>query len=116
MRGPTAIFRRSLFIAGYSAWLLCSLVFSGGHLAAAPERARGLPFIRSYPLDEIGNVPRGLRLGFDEFGRLAVMYDGIYAVLNDSAWLDRIGTSASKEMRMTTIAVSNGQHYYGGRS
>src|SRR5574344_2135535 len=116
MRGPTAIFRRSLFIAGCSAWLLCSWVLAAGNQATAREQARGLPFIRSYPLDEIGNAPRGLRLGFDEFGRLAVMYDGIYTVRNDSAWLDRIGTSASKEMRMTTIAVSNGQHYYGGRS
>lgn len=115
MRGPTAIFRRSLFIAGYSAWLLCSLVFAGGDPATAPERARGLPFIRSYPLDEIGNVPRGLRLGFDEFGRLAVMYDGIYTVLNDTTWVDRVGTPSAVEKRMTTLTVTDGRYYYGGR-
>lgn len=116
MRGKTAISRPFFLSPWFVAWVLGCILFASGYGNPAQDQARGLPFIRSYPLDEIGNVPRGLRLGFDEFGRLAVMYDGIYAVLNDSAWLDRIGTSASKEMRMTTIAVSNGQHYYGGRS
>src|SRR6266540_866338 len=49
---------------------------------------RGLPFTRTYPLEEVGNVPRGARMSFDRFGRLAVVYDGIYAVLNDTTWLD----------------------------
>ncbi len=115
MRGPTAIFRRSLCLARYSAWLFCSLICTSGYLAANLEQARGLPFIRSYPLDEIGNVPRGLRLGFDEFGRLAVMYDGVYIVLNDSAWVDRMGAHSALEMQMTTIKVANGGYYYGGR-
>ena len=72
----------------------CGLMtFAAGALLAAPESGaagalRGLPFTRSYPLEEVGNVPRGARLSFDRFGRLAVVYDGIYAVLNDTTWLD----------------------------
>ena len=80
-----------------------------------PAQTRGLPFIRTYPLDEIGNVPRGLRLGFDAFGRVAVMYDGIYSVLNNSAWVDRIDKTAESRLRMTTIKVAEGKYYYGGR-
>ena len=81
----------------------------------ADDQPRGLPFIRSYSLDEIGSVPRRLRLGFDSFGRVAVMYDGIYTVLNDSTWVDRIDKSSGNKVRMTTIKPVNGNNYYGGR-
>ena len=82
---------------------------------AAPDQPRGLPFIRTYPLDEIGSVPRSLRLGFDAHGRVAVMYDGIYAVLNDSVWVNRIDPASPSKVRMTTIVVADGKYYYGGR-
>ena len=82
---------------------------------AAPTQQSGLPFIRTYPLDEIGNVPRSLRLGFDAHGRVAVMYDGIYAVLNDSVWVSRIDPASPSRVRMTTIVVADGRYYYGGR-
>lgn len=113
MRGTIAISRRT--ILRYVAWVLWCVIFAEGYGSPPLEQARGLPFIRSYPLDEIGNVPRGLRLGFDEFGRIAAMYDGLYTVLNDSAWVDRIGPPSAMEMRMTTIKVANGHYYYGGR-
>jgi signal transduction histidine kinase len=80
------------------------------------REARGLPFIRTYSLDEIGKVPRAARLGFDSFGRFAVMYDGIYTVLNDTAWVDRIDAAQASRNSMTTIRVVNGVHYYGGRA
>lgn len=90
-------------------WCLAALA------AAAPEPPRGLPFIRTYPLDEIGSVPRSLRLGFDAHGRVAVMYDGIYAVLNDSVWVSRIDPTSPSRVRMTTLVVAGGKYYYGGR-
>jgi signal transduction histidine kinase len=83
--------------------------------AAGEVRPRGLPFIRTYPLDEIGSVPRGLRLGFDSFDRFAVMYDGIYSVLNDSVWVNRIDRTAVNRTLMTTIRVGDGNYFYGGR-
>lgn len=76
---------------------------------------RGLPFIRTYPVDEIGNVPRNLRLGFDAFGRIAVMYDGIYSVLNDTAWVDQVDPSSATRIRMTTIRFGGQSYFYGGR-
>lgn len=91
--------------------LLLALAWTG----APAEQPRGLPFIRTYPLDEIGKVPRGLRLGTDAYGRVAVMYDGVYSVLNDTTWVDRVHLDSSSRVRMTTVRVANGQYYYGGR-
>ncbi|HEY4246219.1 MAG TPA: sensor histidine kinase [Lacunisphaera sp.] len=97
--------------------LLASLgIFGPGVLGADRIEPRGLPFIRTYPLDEIGKVPRGLRMGFDSFGRLAVMYDGIYSVLNDSAWVNRIDPASTNRTLMTTIRAINGKYFYCGRS
>ncbi len=105
-------------VAPLAGWLGLLTVLACTAAIAAPAGAgppRGLPYIRTYPLDEIGSVPRGLRLGFDAFGRVAVMYDGIYAVLNDSAWVERIDPASASKVRMTTIRVADGRYYYGGR-
>ena len=98
--------------------MLVAVVFLGGLLAipSSGGEVRGLPFIRAYSLDEIGKVPRGARLGFDSFGRFAVMYDGIYAVLNDTAWVDRIDEAPANRTLMTIVRVVNGAYYYGGRA
>lgn len=68
-------------------------------------------------MDEIGYVPRSARLDFDAFGRVAVIHEGVYAVLNDTTWLN-----LAREEPSTGVAVSNvvqardGQMYYGGRA
>lgn len=89
----------------------------GADVGGAPGagQPRGLPYIRTYPLAEIGSVPRGARIGVDALGRIAVMYDGIYSVLNDTNWLDRIDPASPLRNQMTTIRVVNGTYYYGGR-
>jgi signal transduction histidine kinase len=97
---------RALWIAALGWWLA---------LSAEDARPCGQPYIRTYPLDEIGTVPRSLRLGFDAHGRVAVMYDGIYAVLNDSVWVNRIDSAAPSRIRLSTIQVAGGKYYYGGR-
>lgn len=98
-------------------WRLSSLLLGlvAATIAAHAADTRGLPFIRTYPLDEIGSVPRNLRLSFDAFGRIAVMYDGVYSVLNDTTWVDRMDADPATKIRMTTIRVANGTYYYGGR-
>jgi signal transduction histidine kinase len=73
----------------------------------------GMPFTRSYPLEEIGDVPRGATLTFDRFGRLAVVHDGFYSVLNDATWLDLADRTRS-DVGMPTIVQSEGHAYYGG--
>jgi signal transduction histidine kinase len=103
-------------LAGYFGLLVCAGIFSPNVMGADYLQPRGLPFIRTYPLDEIGKIPRGLRLSFDSFGRLAVMYDGIYSVLNDSAWVDRIDPASTNRTLMTVIRPFNGKYFYCGRS
>src|SRR5688572_21591686 len=40
------------------------------------DQGFGLPFTRFYPFEEIGNVSRGVRLGFDPLGRITVTRGG----------------------------------------
>jgi signal transduction histidine kinase len=91
---------------------LCALILMP---AVRADVVRGLPFTRSYPLEEIGNVSRGVRLSFDPFGRLALIQEGAYTVLNDTSWVDLADGSAGIGMANAVQGV-DGQLYYGGRS
>ncbi|HEY0944699.1 MAG TPA: ATP-binding protein [Opitutaceae bacterium] len=91
-------------------------LLAGVAAAAAAEGVRGLPFTRSYPFEEIGNVPRGARLSFDAFGRVAVIHDGVYSVLNDTVWVDMGDREAERGgVSMANVALADdGSAYYGG--
>src|ERR1043166_598988 len=69
-------------------WMAVLLSCAALGIAAEGVDIRGMPFSRTYSLDDIGYVPRGSRLGFDAFGRVAVIHDNVYAVLNDTVWLN----------------------------
>jgi signal transduction histidine kinase len=72
----------------------------------------GLPFTRSYPFEEIGNVPRGARLSFDRFGRLAVVFDDFYSVLNDTTWLDITERTNGGDSMPVVVQGEGGNAYY----
>jgi signal transduction histidine kinase len=74
---------------------------------------RGLPFTRSYPFEEIGDVPRGATLTFDRFGRLAVVHDGFYMVLNDTTWLDMADRSSGGDSMPVIVSGEGANAYYG---
>lgn len=82
----------------------------------AVQVIHGLPFTRSYPLEEIGNVPRGVRLSFDTFGRLAVIHNGVYAVLNDTVWVDMADRTSDRGVIIANVVQGpDGRAYYGAR-
>ena len=84
--------------------------------AAAASSTRGAPFTRSYSHEDIGNVPRGSRLGFDRFGRLAVIHDAIYAVLNDSVWINLAEPGGRRLLSMANVVqAGDGRSYFGAR-
>ena len=96
-------------------WMV--VLLSGAALGIAAEGAdiRGMPFSRTYSLDEIGNVPRKSRLGFDAFGRLAVIHDNVYAVLNDTVWLNLADIGQSGGVAITNVVQGpDGVTYYAG--
>jgi len=96
-----------------AALLLCALCAASW----AAERLHGLPFSRTYSLDDIGYVPRGSRLNFDRFGRIAVIHDGVYAVLNDTSWINQASPDESSRLPMTDVVhAADGQSYYVGRA
>jgi len=68
-----------------------ALMLTTATIVAAGELSRvviGFPPTRYYSLEEIGHVSRGAKLGFDALGRLGVIDDGAYVVLNDNTWTD----------------------------
>jgi len=94
------------------------LLIGGARLFAAGEDPliHGLPWTRLYPFEEIGNAPRRVRLSFDPYGRLAVVYDQVYAVLNDSTWLDLVQASPMAGKSITAAMLGrDGQTYFCGR-
>jgi signal transduction histidine kinase len=77
---------------------------------------RGFPFTRAYSLEDIGYVPRSARLNFDTFGRLAVIHEGVYTVLNDNVWMNQATDTDGAGVQMgNVIPAPDGQSYYGGR-
>jgi signal transduction histidine kinase len=76
-----------------------------------------MSFTRSYSLEDIGHVPRGSRLGFDRFGRIAVIHDAVYAVLNDSTWLNLAEEGGPGRLPISNaVQAADGGTYYGARS
>ena len=85
--------------ATLNALLLLVLLLSGASSGIAG--IQGVPFSRTYSLDEIGYVSRGSRLNFDSFGHIAVIHDGVYAVLNDTTWINVADTDEATRTPMT---------------
>ncbi len=100
--GPRAIAGCILYLA----------TFAGA--TAAPE-VHGLPFARSYSLEDIGYGPKGASLDFDRFGRVTVIHDGVYSVLNDSVWLNLAARKAPDQIPMMNVVRGpDGRMYYCG--
>ena len=96
----------------------CGLFLLGGATAFSNSaNVRGLPFSRVYSLEEIGYVPRGSQLNFDPFGRVAVINEGVYAVLNDTAWSNLADATDATHPPMTEVVHAGyGRSYYAGRA
>ena len=99
-------------------WLI--LMFAGATLGSGlcAEQAaiQGLPFIRSYSLADIGDVPRGSQLGFDRYGRVAAIHEAVYSVLNDNVWLNIAEPGGKGRIPLSNvIQAPDGRSYYGAR-
>ncbi len=81
-----------------------------------PVRPQGLPFTRTYPLDDIGDSARGGYLGFDARGRFRVSLYGSYWVLNDTTWIDLLGHPRAAAANLVKfLEAEDGRTYYGSR-
>ncbi|MFT3782824.1 MAG: sensor histidine kinase [Nibricoccus sp.] len=92
------------------AYGLCWLALN---ILAAAADVEGLPITRTYPLEEVGNISRGGQLSYDRFGRLAVIQDGAYIVLNDNSWNDLGSTSETGIKILQATCDSEGTTYFG---
>lgn len=92
----------------------CLMLLAVTSARAEPgSSVRGLPFTRHYSFEDVGRVSRGARLGFDAYGRVAVMQDGVYAVLNDSTWVDLANEDRGGLNMINVIEAADGRSYYG---
>jgi signal transduction histidine kinase len=90
---------------------------TSGFAAPPGPPIRGLPFTRSYSLEDIGYGPRSARLDFDRFGRVAVIHDDVYAVLNDSVWQNLAARAGPRGTAMSNVVQgADGRMYYAGRA
>ncbi len=83
------------------------------HAQPAAATLKGQPFTRFYSFDQIGNVFRGARLSFDAEGRVAVVHDGVYSVLNDESWIDLMEERPERESFQSVASDADGTRYYG---
>ncbi len=74
---------------------------------------RGLPATRLYTFEEIGKVTRGSQLTFDANGRVALVQDGDYVVLNDDTWINLADKAPGGIQMLATGCDCDGSTYYG---
>ncbi len=111
-RGRHSLLRPAAAL-GAVLFALLALVARPAAAAAPADNVLGLPFTRFYSFEDIGNVSRGARLGFDPLGRLAVIHSGAYVVLNDNIWID-IAEKESNGAAIQCVAFgSGGEAYFG---
>ncbi len=114
MQNPT---HRNWIHRAFVATILAVAACEGAATDVRSPVVHGLPFSRIYSLEDIGYVPRGSRLNFDSFGRVAVIHDGVYAVLNDTVWSNIVDTDEASRTPMTSVVrAADGQTYYAGRA
>ena len=109
-------------------WMLAGLclacIFVGGRLHAdtpakpaaesAFTRIIGMPPIRTYSYEEIGNVSAGVLLTTDPVGRLAAVHSGSYIVFDDKNWTDMLERSADGSMISRVVRGPDGRMYCSG--
>jgi len=81
-------------------------------LVSSLHASPGLPFVRSYSLNEVG-APRGARLGFDALGRVAVFSGQVFTVLNDNTWVPLIDGHA-RVPRLFDVSWDRDDRYFYG--
>ena len=92
-------------------------LLGGATAARGIDPIRGLPFSRIYSLEDVGYVPRDSRLNFDSFGRVAVIHEGVYAVLNDTAWANLYNLDDPAHYPISEVVYTgNGRSFYCGRA
>ena len=79
-----------------------------------PMHIFGMPPIRTYSYEEIGNVAAGVHLGADPLGRLTVVHQGAYIVFDDKNWNDILDRSSETAMISRVVRGPDGRMYCAG--
>lgn len=108
-RAHTVVSRRRLIRGVLTVMALIPLLQAANPLPVW----KGLPYIRVFPFDEIGDISSGAELSFDKNGRLAIVQNGFCIVLNDDSWIN-VADGGAAHLQIRHMAVDNGgQGYFG---
>ena len=78
------------------------------------QDVQGLPPIRNYPLEEIGNISAGVILQTDPIGRLLVIQEGSYIVFDGENWTNILDETDPNRNFSFVNSTEKGTTYYGG--
>jgi len=84
-----------------------------GVLSCFANPPLGLPLSRFHSLDEIGGINGDFEIGFDPAGRLSVVQNGSFSVLNDRNWIYLTEFENSTEVLHAVLQISENEAYYG---
>jgi signal transduction histidine kinase len=102
---PTARWFNVLVATGCWLW-----GFTG---SAALQTSAGLPLNRFHSIDEIGSNHDDFLIHFDPSGRLSMVQNGNFAVLNDRTWMHVTEFDQSTEVIHSVLQLSEDEAYYG---
>jgi len=73
---------------------------------------RGMPLMRTYSFEEMGNVAPGVHLGTDLIGRLAVIQEGSYLIYDDKNWTNQLDSNSPNRNIIHCAAANDGRLYF----
>jgi signal transduction histidine kinase/CheY-like chemotaxis protein len=89
------------------------LAHAASRPAIKPGSVTGLPLVRNYTFEEIGDVSAGVQLSLDPLGRLTVVQEGSYIVFDDLSWTEILDDDPTQHIIAKIARDADGQTFYG---
>ncbi len=80
---------------------------------ACNAREQGLPFMRNYTFEEMGNAYHGLLLNSDPLGRIWTVQEGTFLSFDNQNWTSLIDSESIEQNFANAISTPDGRYYYG---
>lgn len=79
----------------------------------ATAREQGLPFMRNYTFEEMGNAYHGLLLNSDPMGRIWTIQEGTFLSFDNQNWTSLLGAESAEQNFANAISTPDGKFFFG---